>query len=241
MPLFDAHVYWMDSPLTHIAATRDSLITALQGYEAGQAALISGLAAHCDFVAGNRALSQILNPSAGLYGYAVLNADYSAESQQEMRRWLGRDDFVGAVLFGHNDHPVTVEDAREILNAYRRFTKPMAIYTPNADAVHAARAIAAEFPAMKFLLLGMGGESWRAAVTVARKHLNIYLEISGSLDSDKVAHAAEALTPRKLLFGSGFPLADPQALRGLVDTAPTVTRADRDRIFFQNAVSLFNA
>ena len=157
-----------------------------------------------------------------------------------MRRWLSHSEFVGAVMYGHAGQPVTADDAREILNAYRRFTKPMAIHTPDADAVNAARVIAAEYPAMKFILLGMGGDSWRAAVGVARRHLNVYLEVSGSLDSDKIAHAVEALTPRKLIFGSGFPLADPQAIRGLVDTAPTVTSADRDRIFFQNAAALFN-
>ncbi len=240
MPVFDAHAYWMDSALTGLAASRDTLLADMRRYDAAQIALISGLAADCDFVAGNRALAQVLDPAAGLYGYAVLSADYAEDSQQEMRRWLSKPEFLGGVLFGHGGLPVTVDDAREILNAYRRFSKPMAIHVPDSDAVHAARAIAAEFPAMKFLLLGMGGDHWRTALGVARKHLNVYLEISGSLDSDKVAHAAEALTPRKVLFGSGFPLSDPQAILGLVETAPTITNADRDRIRSQNAAGLFN-
>ena len=240
MPIFDTHTYWMDSPYTHAAATREAVLQAMQRHGISQVGLISGLAARCDFVAGNRALAQILDPGAGLYGHAVLSADYPEDSLQEQRRYLNRADFLGAVMFGHDGYPVTVDDAREILNAYRRFTKPMAIHTPDAAAVYAARAIAAEFPAMKFVLLGMGGESWRTAVAVAKKHLNVYLELSGSLDSDKVAHAAEALTPRKVLFGSGFPLADPEAILGLVETAPTVTRADRDRILSLNAQALFN-
>jgi predicted TIM-barrel fold metal-dependent hydrolase len=240
MPVFDAHAYWTDSPLSGTAANRDGLLAAMNRYGATQVGLISGLAADCDFVAGNRALAQVLDPTVGLYGYAVLSADYAEESQQEMRQWLTKSEFLGGVLFGHSGEPVTVDDARDILNAYRRFSKPMAIYVPDADAVHAARAIAAEFPAMKFVLLGMGGDHWRTALGVAKKHLNVYLEISGSLDSDKVAHAAEALTPRKILFGSGFPLADPQAILGLVEAAPTITNADRDRIRSQNAAALFN-
>ena len=241
MPIFDAHVYWMDSPITHEAATRASILDAMRRRDVTQAGLISGLAARCDFVAGNRALAQILDPSVGLFGYAVVNADYSTESQEEFRRYLSRNEFLGAVMFGHNGQPVTADDARDVLNAYRRFSKPMAIATPDAASVHAARAIAAEFPAMKFVLLGMGGDSWRTAIGVAKKHLNVYLEISGSLDSDKVAHAAEALTPRKVIYGSGFPLADPEAILGMVETAPTVTRADRDRILSLNAQTLFNA
>lgn len=239
MPIFDAHAYWMDSPFTRAAATRESITAAMRRHDITQVGLISGLAARCDFVAGNRALSQLLDPAQGLYGYAVLNADYPEESMQEQRRYLTHSHFLGAVMFGHDGRPVNVEDAREVLNAYRRFTKPMAICAPDAEAVHAARAIAADFPAMKFVLLGMGGESWRTAVGVAKKHLNVYLEISGTLDADKVAHAAEALTPRKVLFGSGFPQADPEAILGLVETAPTVTRADRDRILSLNAQALF--
>ena len=177
MPIFDAHAYWMDSPFTHAAATRDAVLQAMRRHDITQVGLISGLAARCDFVAGNRALAQILDPAAGLYGYAVLSADYPDDSLQEQRRYLNRADFLGAVMFGHDGHPVTVDDARDVLNAYRRFTKPMAIHAPDAAAVHAARAIAAEFPAMKFLLLGMGGDSWRTAVAVAKKHLNVYLEI----------------------------------------------------------------
>jgi predicted TIM-barrel fold metal-dependent hydrolase len=133
---------------------------------------------------------------------------------------------------------VTADDAREILNAQRRFAKPVAIRVPDGDAVHAARQIAAEFPAMKFVLLGMGGEDWRLAVTAAKQHLNLYLEISGSLDSDKVAQASSVITPRKLLYGSGLPQAAPELTLALVESAPTLTRADRNRILSENAVAL---
>ena len=188
-------------------------------------ALISALAADCDFVAGNRRLREIVSPEDGLFGWVTLNAGYPAESQEEQRRHEMRRGMVGAALFGHNGRPVTLEDAREILNAQRRYAKPVALHVPDGEAVQAGREIAAAFPAMKFVFSGMGGDDWRSAVAVAKQHLNVYLEISGSLDSDKIAHAASVLTPRKLLYGSGLPDGSPSLTRALVESDPTLTRA----------------
>ena len=98
--------------------------------------------------------------------------------------------------------------------------------------------IAAEFPTMRFVLFGMGGEDWRTATAVAKQHLNVYLEISGSLDTDKIAHASSVVTPRKLIYGSGLPSGSPELTRALVESAPTLTRPDRNRILSENAVAL---
>ena len=241
MPIFDCHAYFTETAFTQAMARPETVAPTLRRSQIDTVALISGLGAQCDFIAGNRRLRDVLNPAAGLLGYVTLNADYPAESQEEQRRYLLRPEFVGGVMFGHGGNPVTVDDAREILNAHRRYTKPMAIHTPDADAVYAARQIAAEFPAMKFVLLTMGGEGWRTSVAAAKQHLNLYLEISGSLDADKIAHAAATLTPRKLLYGSGLPHSDAELTLALVEEAGGITSGDRDRILSQNAMALFNA
>jgi len=238
MPTFDVHAFYGATPFSSSMATRDSILTTLRGAGLDGAALISGLAADCDFVAGNRQLREIVSPEDGLFGWVTLNAGYSVESQEEQRRHLNRRGMVGAALFGTPGRPVTLTDAREILNAQRRYAKPVAVSVPDADAVHAARLIAAEFPAMRFVFLGMGGEDWRTAVAVAKQHLNVYLEVSGSLDADKVAQASSVVTARKLLYGSGLPHGSPHLTRALVESAPTLTRPDRGRILSENAVAL---
>ncbi len=189
-------------------------------------------------MAGNRQLREVVSPEDGLFGWIMLNAGYPVESQEEQRRHLNRRGIVGAALFGTPGRPVILTDAREILNAQRRYSKPIAISVPDSEAVHAARLIAAEFPSMRFVLLGMGGEDWRTAVAVARQHLNVYLEVSGSLDADKIAQAASVMTARKLLYGSGLPHGSPHLTRALVESAPTLTRADRSRILSENAAAL---
>lgn len=240
MPIFDSHVFWGATAFSEAMASRDAVLQTMQRYGIDGMALISGLAAHCDFVAGNRRLVESLDPSSGLFGYVTLSPDHTAESLEEQRKYLTRRDVLGGVLFGHDGQPVTLDHARDILNAHRRYTKPMAIHVPDAVAVHAARQIAAEFPTMKFVFLGMGGEDWHTAVMTAKQHLNVYLEVSGSLDADKLSHAAAILTPRKLLFGSGLPDSDPHLILGLVAEARGVTDFDRARILSQNAQGLFN-
>ncbi|MGI4791554.1 MAG: amidohydrolase family protein [Janthinobacterium lividum] len=238
MPTFDTHAYFGTTPFSTDLATRASILETMRRTDLTGIALISALAAQCDFVAGNRRLREIVAPEDGLFGWVTLNAGYSAESQEEQRRHQNRRGMIGAALFAAPGRPVTLEDAREILNAQRRYAKPVALPIPDAEAVHQARLIAAEFPAMKFVFLGMGGEDWRIAVAAAKKHLNIYLEISGSLDTDKIAQASSVITPRKLLYGSGLPGGSPELTLALVESAPTLTRPDRNRILSENATAL---
>lgn len=238
MPTFDIQAYYGATPFSGAMANREAILATLRRAEIDAAALISGLAADCDFVTGNRQLREIVSPEEGLFGWVTLNADYPAESQEEQRRHQNKRGMIGAALFGAPGRPVTLDDAREILNAQRRYTKPVAIAVRDADAVHAARQIAAEFPTMRFVLLGMGGEDWRIATAIAKQHLNVYLEISGSLDTDKIAYASSVVTPRKLVYGSGLPGGSPELTRALVESAPTLTRPDRSRILSENSVAL---
>ena len=238
MPTFDTHAYFGASPFSADLATREAVLETMRRRAISGMALISALGARCDFAAGNKRLREIVAPEDGLFGWVTLNAGYSAESQEEQRRHQNRRGMVGAALFAAPGRPVTLEDAREILNAQRRYAKPVALLVPDADAVHQARLIAAEFTAMKFVFLGMGGEDWRVATAVAKRHLNVYLEVSGSLDTDKIAQASSVITPRKLLYGSGLPGGSPDLTLALVESAPTLTRPDRNRILSENAAAL---
>jgi predicted TIM-barrel fold metal-dependent hydrolase len=239
MPILDAHAYLADTPFCHTMADRLTIQATMAQYRISQVALVSGIAADCDFISGNQRLHDIVDRQSGLFGYVTLNAGYPAESLEEQRKHLTRREFVAGLLFGHDGIPVTLDDAKEIVNAQRRYTKPLAIHVPDAEAVHAARQIVAEFPAMKFIFLTMGGDDWHTAVAAAKQHVNVYLEISGSMDSDKIASATSVLTARKLLYGSSLPYSDPQLTIGLVEEASTLTAMDRNRIYFQNALGLF--
>lgn len=240
MPLFDIHTYLTTDPMGTSLQTQQDVLAAMDRYQVDAVALISGMAATCDFVAGNRLLRDVVSSEQGIFGWVTLNADYPDQSLEEQRLYLSRREFVGAAFFPRAQTPVTLEDTRELVNAHRRYTKPLVIYTPDLAAVHAARRIAEEFTQMRIILLTMGGEDWHAAVEAAKTCLNLYLEISDSLDADKIAYAATALSARKLVFGSGLPFADPSLFVGLVEEASVLSGSDRRRIYIDNALSLFN-
>lgn len=240
MSRFDVFAYYTDTALSHSMASREQLVRSMQKYDTSAIALVSGVAADCDFVAGNQAVRDIASTSEGIYGLVTLNLAYTEESLEQQRLHLMRREFLACVLFGKAGSPVTLGDASEIVNAQRRYAKPVAIYAPDAEAVHEASKIAAEFTGIKFILLSMGGDDWHVAVTAAKRYLNIYLELSGSLDTDKVLHASTVLTARKLLYGSALPYSDPELVAAMIDDASTLTASDRNRVYSQNAESLFS-
>jgi predicted TIM-barrel fold metal-dependent hydrolase len=236
--LFDAHAYVAETALSQSMADRMAIEESMKRHGIAGTALISGLSATCDFIDGNNRLREILGGAQGtLYGYATLNVEFPTESLEEQRKYLGRPEFIGAVLFGRPGSPVNKPDTEEIMNGQRRYGKATALYVPDAEAVHAAAEIAAGMPTMKFLFLTMGGADWRSAVAAAKRHVNIYLEISGQLDADKVDYAASVLTARKLVYGSGSPYGDPSLTIGLVDEARSLTSHDRSRVLSLNATT----
>lgn len=240
MPRFDAFAYFTETAISQSTSSREKILETMKRYDTTSIALVSSVAVDCDFVTGNHSLSQVVSAKDGIFGYVALNLSYPEESQELQRQYLFHKEYLGAVLFGRPGHPVTLEDASEVINSQRRYTKPVAIHTPDAEAVHEAARIAAEFTGIKFVLLGMGGDDWHAAVTAAKSRLNIYLELSGSLDTDKVSQASTVITARKLLYGSSLPSSDPELIAGLIDDATTLTASDRMRIFSQNSAALFN-
>ncbi|MDR3708536.1 MAG: amidohydrolase family protein [Capsulimonadaceae bacterium] len=239
MPLFDCHTYLTVASFSSSMRTREQVLESMERFGLDGVALISGLGASGDFSNGNRMLREVVDEEQGLLGYVTLNASYPEESLQEQRMYMSKHEFVGGVLIAEPGRPVTLKAARDIVNAQRRYGKPILLYTGDTAAVHAAQEIAEEFHLIKFIFLGMGGNDWRAAVETARKCLNVNLEISGCLDADKVTVAVNAISARRIVFGSGLPHGDPSLYRGLVQDCEILTTSDRNRITLDNALALF--
>jgi predicted TIM-barrel fold metal-dependent hydrolase len=181
-----------------------------------------------------------VNVSDGIYGYVTVNSEYPEQSIEQQRTFLTKREFVGTVFAPPFGRAIALDDVREIANAQRRYGKPLAFRARHADDVVGVRAIAEAFPTIPFVLLGMGGDSWRSAVDAARKCVNIHLDISGSRDADKISYAYSVLAGRRMLFGSGLPFAEPTLFEVLVAESKVLTAYDRERILRQNASVLFH-
>ena len=216
---------------------------ALRARGVTSAFVASDLARHFDPMLGNARIAEATRGARDLRPWLVLQPDRPAEANVQMRRHLYHSDqFIGVALYPDpvSGRPVTLRQAGEMLNAYRRFAKPLLVAAPTAEAMLHAADIAREMGTTRVIASGMGGDEWREAVEIAAKPLNLYLDISGSLCAEKITYAIEHLHgARKLLFASGAPHTDPAAVLGLLDDLD-LSPEDRARILSNNAQRLFN-
>lgn len=219
------------------SASEVSELLAKRGIE--RAIVCSAYAANVDPLTGNQMLKGTLDEHPEFYGCLTAHLGRPTASIQSIRDLLGNRRFVATMLVNQFiNEPLKPIIAEEILNACRRFQKPIYIHTPNGDCVEVALQLAKSYTMHRFVLLGMGGPDWRSAVGAAHQMTNIMLEISGPPDLRKIPYALEVLGPQRMVFGSGMPAMDPAALIGLLDDL-NLRPGDRKRILSDNADRLF--
>ncbi len=239
MPVFDSHSSLGGSTVPGVAANAAAITRAMERRGIESAVLFSAHARLVDPLAGNRILKAMLDQAPNLYGCLVAHVNRVEASIAAMREMMASRQFVGmAVAARHAEEPLPKLLADEIINAYRRYTKPLFLFTPNAQTAEAGLDIARAYPMLKVVFVGMGGQDWREAVAAAHAATNVYLETSGSLDRAKLPAAVEAIGTHRILFGSGSPRIDAAAAIGLVDDSALPAGA-RGRILYDNARRLF--
>jgi len=203
-------------------------------------ALASRRALAGDIGAGNAEVKALLDAFPQARGWVVVNPAYPDRSSEEMRRYLGSAKWLGAML-----NPVLCgqslmsADSREVLNAYRRYTKPILIHTADEPAVRELEETAKEFSTLKFIAGGGGGESWHSCLIAAKRTTNIFLEpFTGGAHRGKLEAILELLGAHRVLFASGYPNLNPGAALGMLLDAK-INDADKQTILTTSSVRLF--
>lgn len=210
----------------------------MEKYGINRCIVSSTKASSCDFASGNDEISQLAG-KGGIYGCAVVNTQYPPQSIEDMRKRMSSPAFVAVLIrSGSPNKPVTLDECSDILNAFRRYAKVVMVEASSREGVLAAEEIARAFGGLKFVLLSMGGTAWRTAIDVADRTLNLVLEVSGSLNPDKIRLAVDRVGAHRMVFGSNMPIYDPAVTVGLVDGAD-ITDADKRMIFEGTAKRLF--
>jgi uncharacterized protein len=100
---------------------------------------------------------------------------------------------------------------REVLDVVAALGIPILFHPPKVADYH---MIAAAYPQVNFILAHLGSfasGNWSehlAAIDVARRYPNVYLETSSVVFTEYLERAAKELPPEKLIFGSDGPLVD---------------------------------
>jgi len=237
--IIDVHAEIGTTPLWGIPFTDQNLLRSMQKYGVDRSIISSTIGNSCDFKRGNAQVARVVQANQAMLGCVVVNINYPELSQKDMHSYLADGSFAALLLTsGVRGRHVTLAEGEDLLNAHRRFVKPVYLHTQNQAAALAANEIAKAFPIMKFVLIGMGGEDWRMATMLAERTLNLYLEVSGSSSPDKIQFAVEHIGSHRIVYGSGLPYNDPSAVIGLVQDAE-ITDADKKNIFENSARRLF--
>lgn len=239
MATIDVHAEIGTTPMWGVSFTDANLTRSMQKYGVERSIISSTIGNSCDFRRGNAQIAKVVQANKSMLGCVVVNMNYPEQSQKEMHAYLGTDQFAALLLTsGVRGRHVTLAETEEILNAHRRFVKPVYLHTPNQQAALAANEIAKAFSIMKFVLIGMGGEDWRMATLLAERTLNLVLEVSGSSSPDKIQFASEHIGSHRIVYGSGLPYVDPSAVIGLVQDAE-ITDVDKRNILEGSARRLY--
>lgn len=241
--IIDIHCNWggATAELTHGWEDTARAGETLQARGVRFAFVVSEAARHFDSIAGNEEIEALTRAEPGLRGWFVAHPARAQAAHAQMRQLLYNARWAGCAVYPDpiTGRPVTLEDFGEILNAYRRFSKPLYIATPDADAARHAAHIAREMSPMRVILGGMGGGDWRETTDLCVNAPGLFVDISGELAPEKIEYALQALHgARKILFASNAPHTDPAAVIGLLDDLD-LSPDDRARILGGSAARLF--
>lgn len=194
-----------------------------------------------DLAAGNAEVKALLDASPQMRGWVVLHPAFPERSAEQMRRYLGGSQWLGAMLhprlFGES---LISGGVRELINSFRRYTRPLLIGVPDEAAVREVEQLAAEFTTLKFIASGAGGDAWQHCLLAARRRPNLFLEpFSGGPHQGKLETMLQTLGPHRILFASNYPDSNPGAALGLLLDA-RISDAEKQAILTTSAVRLFD-
>lgn len=239
MPIFDIHNYLGGSLIPGVHHNSQAITSTMESRGVDTAIVLSTHALRVDPLAGNRILKAVLEQTPNLYGCLVSHVNRVDASVTAMRELMSGRKMLAMAIVGENpDEPVHRLVADEIVNAYRRYSKPLFLFAHNEAMVESALEIAKTYNMLKVVLIGMGGHDWRAAIAAAHATTNMVLETSGALDRAKIPAAVETIGAHRILFGSASPRTDPAAALGLLQDID-LSHESKNRILFSNAQRLF--
>ncbi len=190
-----------------------------------------------NFAEGNYLLGQLVEKQENLYAYLSANPHYPQHSIADMRKRLTNNKFV-ALYFAPTHWGVDWNDpsVKEILNAYRRFAKPLVAHFPRKDG--SVEGISKEFSPMKNLLVGIKSEEWKDALRIAKNSPNVFLEVGPFLLPSDIKMGVETLGAHRFIMGSNYPFFPISQVLYLIERSG-ISERDKMMLVSQNARKFF--
>lgn len=236
--MVDVHIF-VGSLNPSLNATPEMLCETMNRYNINLGILTHFTGHFYNFLEGNYFLRQILDSYDRFLGYLSANPHYVEHSIGDMRKYLYNQRFV-ALHFCPTNWEIDWEDepVKEILNAYRRFAKPLVCsFLPSQ--FPALERLSKEFATMQFLLLNVRSEGWEEAIKLGKSCPNIFLEVSPYLLPQDIKKACELLGAHRLIMGSDYPYFPFSAILYLIE-ASGISPREMALITSENAKTFFH-
>lgn len=235
--MIDAHIF-VGSLNPSLNATPEILSEKMEKHNIRLGILTHFTGHFYNFLEGNHFLRQMLDNSERFLGYLAINPHYVQHSIGDMRKYLSNDKFV-ALNFCPTYWGMDWEEepVKELLNAYRRFAKPL-VCSFSLPQFPIAERLSKEFATMQFLLLNVKSEEWEEAIKLAKNCPNIFLEVSPYLLPPDIKKACELLGAHRLIMGSDYPYFPFSTVLYLIE-ASGISQREMAMITWENAKKFF--
>lgn len=237
MPLIDLHCHLGSTSETLAVRAPDARAARAYADQFGVETLcFSAAHASSDLRGGTAELVELLGADKRFRGWLTLSIHQTELSSELARKYLVKDAFCGALIEQKADaDAVTTAGGREVLNALRRYSRPVLLTVSSPATLEAAVAVAREFSTLRFLISPQDEYLTRVAVPAMKEAVNsAFLPVAAFAERDVVASAVHILGERRVVWGSDWGRFHPAAALGMIrDSA--LSAAQRERVGVRNA------
>ena len=237
MPLIDLHCYFGVSPQTLAVAAPDA--AGAKGYADSfgvETLCFSAPLASTDAHGGAAFLAEQLALDARFRGWLTVSIHQAETAHDLARRYLVKPAFCGTLLEQNSDaDALTTAGGREVLNALRRYSKPVFVTANSPATLQAAVDAAKEFPMVKFFVSPQNEYLTQIAVAAMKEAVNtLFVPVAAFAERDVVAGAVETLGERRIAWASEWGRFHPAAALGMIRDC-ALTGPQRERVGLRNA------
>ena len=237
MPLIDLHCFFGVSDETLALAAPDAAQAKSYADSFGVDTLcFSAPLASTDARGGAAFLSQQLALDPRFRGWLTVSIHQSETAHELARKYLVKPAFCGTLLEQVGDaDALTTAGGRDVLNALRRYSKPVFVTATSPATLQAAVEAAREFPMLKFFVSPQNEYLTQIAVAAMKEAINtLFVPVAAYAERDVVAHAVEVLGERRVAWASDWGRFHPATALGMIrDSA--LGGPQRERVGSRNA------
>lgn len=192
-----------------------------------------------DLVGGNERLAEAIKTDVRFKGWLELSVHQPDLSQELARRYLVKTQWVGARFEqAHEGDAIDSAGGLTIVNALRRYGKPILVTCHSPATLAAAVRVARTFHTLRFLLSPQSEALTSDTPPTIKDVLNIsFLPGAAWCERDVIAQAVATMGERRILWSSDWGRLHPAAAMGMLRDS-SVGKLQRERIVLRNGREL---